>query len=229
MHSDLDRFYAILAGIATQPLQGHRLCDLTGRSGLPKRGVYFFLEQGEERVTPSGVPRVVRVGTHAVSAGSRSRLWGRLRTHRGSLSGRGNHRGSIFRLHVGAALLEREQRQHASWGIGSSAPGEIRVHEADLEHQVSAHIGGMSVLWVAVPDEPSATSARAVIERNSIALLSNNLCPADPPSRAWLGSASPRESIRLSGLWNLNHVVERHDPRFLDTLELHAAKASLTR
>ena len=68
----------------------------------PKRGVYFFFKPGETR--RDGTPRVVRVGTHALKTGSGTSLWDRLSKHRGNLAGRspgaGNHRGSIFRLHV---------------------------------------------------------------------------------------------------------------------------------
>ena len=42
---------------------------------------------------------------------------------------------------------------------------------------------------------------------------------SNPPSRAWLGLHSERDEIRHSGLWNLDHVMEDHDPAFLDVLE----------
>ncbi len=92
----LARFYEILrllqAGTGCRRLQ-----DCHGRDGWPVRGVYFFFEAGEYR--RDGVtPRVVRVGTHAVSRGSRATLWNRLRGHKAKQSGGGNHRGSIFRL-----------------------------------------------------------------------------------------------------------------------------------
>jgi hypothetical protein len=95
--------------------------------------MYFFFEPGQLRSTGEE-PRVVRGGTHAVSEGSTTTLWTRLRTHRGSLAGRhaggGNHRGSIFRLHVGTALLAKEglRNQYPSWGQGSSAPKPLRDH-----------------------------------------------------------------------------------------------------
>ena len=74
----------------------------------PPRGVYFFHESGEARSGTGGGPRVVRVGTHGLKSGSGSTLWDRLSQHRGSSrSGRGNHRGSIFRLIVGIALAKR--------------------------------------------------------------------------------------------------------------------------
>ena len=215
----LDRFYELLARLRANPTQGQPLVDCSGRSQWPTRGVYFFLEPGEFRASTPDVSRVVRVGTHAISAGSQSTLWGRLRAHRGGRNGGGNHRGSIFRLHVGAALLAAREEQLATWGTGSSAPREIRESEHTHERRVSAYLGSMSVLWLTVPDEPSPASHRSMIERNSIALLSNHFSPPDPPSASWLGRKSPRSEIVRSGLWNLNHVDEEYDPAFLTLLE----------
>lgn len=219
--TDLSRFYGILALLEAQPGQGLSLSEYTGRSGLPARGVYFFREPGEYRTLDRDVLRVVRVGTHAVSANSRSTLWGRLRAHRGAGHGGGNHRGSIFRRHVGDALLARDSAEaghHPTWGKGSSAARAVRDTEAGHEQLVSAHIGRMSILWVEVPDEPGRDSLRAYIERNAIALLSNGLNPLDPPSDDWLGSHSPYPEIVRSGLWNLNHVGEQYDAEFLRVL-----------
>jgi hypothetical protein len=165
------------------------------------------------------VARVVRVGTHAVSAGSRSTLWDRLRAHRGGADGSGNHRGSIFRLHVGAALLAREGLRLPTWSVGSSAPRFVRAIEGEHERRVSTYIGSMTVLWVDVPDEPGPASARSHIERNSIALLSRHREPLDPPTATWLGRYSPRNEIRQSGLWNLNYLDLDYEAPFFDALE----------
>jgi hypothetical protein len=91
--------------------------------------------------------------------------------------------------------------------------------EAGCERKVSKYISAMPVLWVNVPDEPGANSLRALIERHAIALLSNQFSPIKVASEAWLGHHSPRERIRSSGLWNLNHVDLAYDPKFLDALE----------
>jgi hypothetical protein len=48
-----------------------------------------------------------RLGTHALTDTSQTKLWSRLSTHRGHADGRGNHRGSIFRKRVGQAILNR--------------------------------------------------------------------------------------------------------------------------
>src|SRR5690606_956782 len=98
---DLNRFYDVMRELRDR-LGGERtLADCHGRMDWPRQGVYFFFEPGEMREYGTEM-RVVRVGTHAVSLGSRTTLWKRLRQHRGTLggasAGSGNHRGSIFRL-----------------------------------------------------------------------------------------------------------------------------------
>lgn len=221
MSADLERFYTLLDRLASAPHQASRLAECHGRTPWPNRGVYFFFEPGEHRTGRPDTPRVVRVGTHAVSAGSRSTLWGRLRAHRGGGNGSGNHRGSIFRLHVGNALLARDGTTLTTWGVGASAPRAVRDTEVDHERRVSQYIGAMSVVWLDVPDDPGPRSARSVIERNAIALLSNRRAPHDPPSIGWLGRSSPRAEIARSGLWNLNYVNDQCDEAFLDVLERH--------
>jgi hypothetical protein len=185
----------------------------------PARGVYFFREEGEVRTDTGSGPRVVRVNTHALKDGSGTKLWTRLAQHRGQASGNGNHRGSIFRLIVGVALIRRNTLPFPTWGEGNSAKGEVRHGEEALERMVSEVIGRMSFLWLPVGDEPGPNSQRGYIERNAIALLSNyNKEPIDLPSRDWLGHLSDRARVRNSGLWNQNHVEEICDSSFLANL-----------
>ena len=217
--TDLDHFYAALRCLAAQPHQGLQLGECNGRMSWPDRGVYFFVEPGEFRQGAEEL-RVVRVGTHAVSIGSRSTLWGRLRAHRGASDGSGNHRGSVFRRHIGVALLEHgDHRKVTTWGVGSSAPRPVRIREAALELAVTAYLAKTRVFWVDVPDAPGRDSMRSFIERNAIALLSNMLNPLDQPSKEWLGRWSDREEIRKSGLWNVDFVRNVHDPGFLRVLD----------
>jgi len=49
----------------------------------PDRGVYFFFASDERRNAGDQL-RITRIGTHAVSEGSSTSLWNRLRTHRGA-------------------------------------------------------------------------------------------------------------------------------------------------
>lgn len=218
---DLDRFYELLDDLERAVGGRRRLGSATGRDGWPTRGVYFVFEPGEHR--ESGGDRVVRVGTHGLKTGSRSTLWGRLRQHRGTREGGGNHRGSVFRLHVGQALAAHVDDADATlpdtWASGSGAARPIREREASWEARVSDVIGAMSVLWVAVPDDPGPDSLRGYIERNCIALLSNHdRDSVDPPSPGWLGRHARAPQIRSSGLWNVNHITEHYDPLVLDEL-----------
>ncbi len=201
------------------------LSNVTVAPAGPERGVYFFFDAREPRAD-APTPRVVRVGTHALRP-SPSTLWGRLSQHQGQrgggMPGGGNHRGSVFRLHVGAALLVTGNWPPAireTWGVNSSAPTTVRRVEYPLEQAVSAYVGALPFVWLAVEDPPSAASERGVIEAGSIALLSNYERPAlDPASEHWLGHHADRDAIRRSGLWNVNHVKDHHAPQFLDVLE----------
>jgi len=218
---ELRRLYEILDRLMERIGAPIRLGDADVSKIKAKRGVYFFFEPGEKRSGSGSGLRVVRVGTHALARGSRSTLRDRLAQHRGTLrKPGGNHRGSIFRLLIGAALIEREPTLYRrTWGHGSSAPSEVRAMERTLEARVSTYIGAMPFLWLSVDDEPGPESLRGYIERNSIAVLSDwNKQALDPPSAAWLGRDCPRERICGSGLWNSNHVNEFHDRRFLDVL-----------
>jgi hypothetical protein len=234
--ADVQRLYGILYGLRER-LGEHRLKDCHGRTSWPQRGVYFFFEEGELRRTSSLGPRVVRVGTHAITAKSTTTLWNRLSQHRGvARTGAGNHRGSIFRLLVGEALVKRDKLDAATWGLGSSR-GEavarsglsreaVQEREQPVEVAVSRIIGAMPFVWVEVDDAPSPTSLRVFIERNAIALLSNfGKETIDPASGSWLGLYSGRDRVRASGLWNNNHVDEQYDPGVLDVL-VRAATAT---
>ncbi|MBC6445166.1 MAG: hypothetical protein GDA50_07045 [Alphaproteobacteria bacterium GM202ARS2] len=220
---DIRRFYDLLAVLSQRLGGARRLCACEGRMDWPQRGVYFFYEADEERQQSGSGLRLVRVGTHALTSGSKTSLWNRLSQHRGQArSGGGNHRGSIFRLLVGTALIKRyDLSGHhgaSTWGRGSSAPRDIRQDEQEIEQRVSAVIGAMPFLWLAVEDDANPESQRGTIERNAIALLSNHSKQAiDPPSADWLGLDCNRPLVRQSGLWNQNHVDESYDPSFLDT------------
>ena len=223
----LIQFYSILDSLRVNIGGARKLADCSGRMDWPVRGVYFFQEFGESRSDTGTGLRVVRVGTHALKTGSGTKLWTRLSQHRGQLStGSGNHRGSIFRLIVGAALIKRHGYSFPTWGAGNTANAKVRAGESALECEVSQVIGAMPFIWLAIQDEANPESGRGYIERNAIALLSNyNKAPVDPPSKNWLGHDSDRERVRSSGLWNQNHVDENCDPAFLDRLERFVSEA----
>lgn len=218
---DIRRFYDILKMLEGRQGATRTLPESASRD-CPQRGVYFFFEPGERRSGSGDGARVVRVGTHALKPGSKTKLWTRLSQHRGALrSGGGNHRGSIFRLLVGSALIARDELSCPTWDTQrSNAPSPVRAAEIELERLVSRTIGAMPLLWLSVDDDPGAKSERGVIERGAIALLSGwRQAGIDLPSANWLGHACTRDKVRRSGLWNNNHVDEAYDPAFLDVME----------
>ena len=222
---DIERLYRLLEELEEIVGGKQKLKDCTGYMDWPDRGVYIFFAPDEYRESDDQL-RVTRIGTHAVSEGSSTSLWDRLRTHRGAkrgtYEGGGNHRGSVFRKRVGEAFVERESLndEYPHWGEGSSAKRERRLDELEMERRVSDYLRDLPFLWLNVNDEPSADSQRAYIERNMIALLSNyQRDTVDARSDGWLGKHSRSEKIRKSGLWNVNHVDEEYDEGFLDRLE----------
>jgi hypothetical protein len=237
--ADIIRLYQLLAALEDKLAGKRTLAGSSGRMEWPRRGVYFFFEAGEVRSDSGAGPRIVSIGTHATTTGAGTRLWGLLSQHRGTVSnGGGNHRASIMRLLVGIALKKRGGLLHAdSWGVGRN-PGkacakfgisksELSRSEHALEAAVSENIRAMPFLWVDVDDVPGPGSDRGLIERNSIALLSNYWYSSiDPASSNWLGRFCDRERVQQSGLWNNNHVDEEYDPRFLTVLEGYVMRAN---
>ena len=85
----------------------------------------------------------------------------RLKQHRGQQkTGGGNHRGSIFRLIVGTAVMARNGHDLSSSGRGA----DVRAGESALECEASKVICAMPFLWLAIDDEPGAESLRGYIE-----------------------------------------------------------------
>jgi hypothetical protein len=216
MPNALDRFYRALEMISRStggPVPLHQI----SRVNCPERGVYFFFEHGETRPGHPAEPRVVRIGTHGLKRGAQATLYGRLRQHRGTAAGLGNSRGSIFRRHVGRAILNRSggALHCPTWGQGSSASREIRASEGHVESVVSDYIREMQVICLEVPDEPGPESLRGFIERNAIGLLAGQ----EPASPQWLGFESGHDRLINSFLWNVNHTDEPSTNGFLDFLE----------
>ena len=146
---DLTRFYVILDRLEQGVGGARRLSSSDGRMDWPTRGVYFFFEPGEVRTDSGDGPRVVRVGTHALTTRSRTTLWNRLSNHRGTAgTGGGNHRGSIFRLLVGTALMHRDPSCAVdTWGRAILPPPQYETRNAhwsvgSVESSVRCHCCG---------------------------------------------------------------------------------------
>lgn len=176
--ADLDHLHSLLDRLSDRVDGPEYLSDCNGRMDWPERGIYIFLTPDETRQSTDH-QRITRIGTHAVSTGSGTSLWNRLISHRGTFNGKyadgGNHRGSVFRLRVGEAMIEKDglYDEFPEWGDGSSAGSEIREQELEHERRVSDYIRDLPFLWVKVNDEPGPDSRRSELEQNLIAMVSN--------------------------------------------------------
>jgi hypothetical protein len=196
----------------------------------PDAGIYFFFSPGTDLSAPPSTWRLTRIGTIGVSEGSSATLANRLRQHRGTGSSSkygengGNHRGSIYRQHVGAAFLAFHDvvEDYPHWGEQTRDLDDVeavRQHEHSIEQQVSGYLRNLPFLVVDVPGPSHSTNDRSYIERNTIALVSQQRRQHDITLSGWLGEHSPRHEIRRTGLWNLQHVNEWPQYTALDTLD----------
>ena len=150
------------------------------------KGVYFFFDPAEK--INNGYNRIIRVGSHGLSGKSNSTLKGRLRQHKGFLNGGGNRRVSVFRRHVGNAIIKKENFD------------EKEVQDEVLEKMISDYVNSLPLAVLLFEDD---ADKRRIFEKNSIRILSN--C-SENFNKDWLGSFSIDEKISKSGLWNIQHV-----------------------
>jgi hypothetical protein len=215
----INRFYSLINELESFEKK-RSLKNSTGKVLWPKQGIYYFFERTENR--ENGNPKVVRIGTHAVSKGSKTKYWERLRQHKGTKKGTGNHRGSVFRKLIGKSLISKHNLslEFPEWGKNKTDKND-KQKEEKLELQVSEIIGKMEFLSLSVPGESNKNNMRAYIETNSIALLSNRNKKEkiDLPSENWLGSYSEHNKVLESGLWNSDDTDKKYDSKFLDKLE----------
>ena len=195
--------------------------ELVNNELVPTRGIYVFFSNDEQRILNPFQNRIIRVGTHAVSEGAKSTLYQRLKQHKGMNNLDGNHRGSIFRLHIGNALMKKNNLECNTWGQDIKINDEQKKQESVIEKMVSEYIGEMSVLLININDNPSKYSDRSYIEQNMIALLSGNYLPIDYQYENWLGNDSIHSAVRNSSLWNVDYTQKNYDKNFLDILQIH--------
>lgn len=217
--------YAILDELRDSP--AHRPFEkCKGSDDWPSAGVYVYYDPQQNRILAPTHPKIVRIGTHGVSDGSISTLWQRLKAHKGDLSGLGNHRTSIFRLHIGTALIASNRLQCPSWGSTARPSAAELEGEKEIERAVSEYIGRLHISVLPIIDDASKRSDRAYVEQNLIAIMSGRPCPVECCSESWLGYRCENPAVVRSSLWNVNHTNEAFDPSFCSILEQFVAVAT---
>lgn len=136
-----------------------------------------------------GGDRIVRVGTHR----GNGRLPKRLKLHF-----EGSARRSVFRRHVGNALIRSRMIPSIS---PDRAPLVAKDFGTELEDAISARMIQTFTFSVLRVDD---LADRLRIEAGLIASLAAN--DAAFPSELWLGHHSPVGEIQATGLWNQKHV-----------------------
>lgn len=172
------------------------------KNQIPMNGIYVLFEKREYAHNQE---RIVRIGTHTGDNNLRNRL------HEHFL--KENKDRSIFRKHVGRALLARAGDpflEQWEWDLTSRAAkdqyGHLLDHEKQqaVEAQVTAYIQDNFTFTVFRVDDKTT---RLRIEKALIGTIST--CHSCQPSLQWLGLHSPYAKICESGLWNIQHLYRR--------------------
>lgn len=178
-------------------------------TNLPEKGVYFFFEKGIH-TNYSGRLKVMRIGTHGLQGGNRT-LGQRLNLHVN-----GNHRNSVFRKHVGGAIIEQMDLDIPQWG------NQIDDEVLFVEALVNEYIAACPYTYLAVED----AGDRMEIEKCSIEILSNweKRSQINKPPDTWLGYSCKSRRVRDSHLWNVQHTTRPEPTNYVreygDFLEL---------
>jgi hypothetical protein len=216
---DVSKFYRMMQDLQLNSSQLRLFSECSGAMNWPKRGLYIYFRENENRLFSGNNLKVIRVGTHAVSLSSASSLWQRIKTHQGNLQGIGNHRSSVFRMHIGSSILAKEKISLSSWGKNIEISKDQEKLELEIEREVTIYMNNMLISYLDIGDNPSKNSDRAYLEQNIIGLLSGPIAPIDIADESWLGYYCDNYAVRRSSLWNVNHTRMEYDPDFFAVLQ----------
>lgn len=177
------------------------------KNEIPTNGIYIIFEKGEKF---NDCDRIIRVGTHTGD----NQLYSRLKQH----FVKENKNRSIFRKNIGRSLLRKDDPHHPyaeKWQYDTtSREGKQKYthlldvnFEKALEKRISEYIQ-QNLSFVVF--EVKTKDDRLFWESRIISTLSNAAKAGEiKPSENWLGSYSPNEKIRESGLWLVNELYKQ--------------------
>lgn len=206
--------------IVNEGLRFRRKNDgFTNSDRIPKNGIYVMFEKGEKG---HGKDRIVRIGTHTGQKGQRQ-LLKRLKDH----FTRPNKDGSIFRKNIGRCFLNMDDSLRyylETWNIDFTTIAKRKKYghrrdmafEGRIEKRITQYIrDNISLVLIKVDDR----KYRLSLEKRLITTV--NRCNVCGPSDIWLGTQSPKQKIRGSGLWQVQHlngkqIIEDNDLKYIE-------------
>jgi hypothetical protein len=183
---------------------------------LPRNGIYFFYEDGEIWGHGGNKPRIVRVGTHR-DGNFRSRIAEHYLLSESKMKfdedkAKPSDR-SIFRKNIGRALLNRRGDSYLSiWEIDYMYRKKRALfrHLRDIkrEKKVESEIteilrNNFSFRYIKI-ERQKERMGKSGLESRLVGTIAR--CRLCEPSKNWLGNHSPKEKIRMSGLWLVQHL-----------------------
>lgn len=171
------------------------------KENIPLNGIYILFEKNEKN---GEFDRIVRIGTHTGDNQLRSRLLQHFVNE--------NKDRSIFRKNIGRAILNKEKDPYLQiWEIDLTTRkakdklGHLIDEEKqkEIEKKVTEYIQKNFSFCVL---EVNDAKERLELESKIISTISS--CKKCSPSENWLGLFSPKEKIKMSGLWLVNELYK---------------------
>lgn len=168
---------------------------------MPQNGIYVMYEKGEKG---HDAERIVRIGTDTGENQLRSRILQHFINE--------NKNRSIFRKNIGRALLNKENSSYlAIWNYDPTSKAKKEQYKAvidkDFESKIEKQISKyMQQNFYFKLIEVNGKEKRLRLEEKLIGTVSS--CKKHKPSKQWLGSYSPVEKIKESGLWQVQGLYK---------------------
>jgi hypothetical protein len=186
---------------------------------LPKNGVYFFYEEGENSDHGNSIsrPRIVRIGTHKEN-NFRSRISEHFLLNESKMkfiqtNPKPSDR-SIFRKNIGRALLnkQRDFDYLRVWEIdftgNKNRTNHSHLRNIEKERDIESQITGLlrkNFYFRLIPFEGQEKRlGKSGIESRLIGTVAS--CKLCKPSNYWLGKHSTKPQIKNGKLWLLQHL-----------------------
>ena len=186
------------------------------RKNLPKNGIYFFYECGEFWGHGGAKQRIVRVGTHR-DGNFANRISSHYLNNDADMDfGEDDAKPSdwsIFRKNIGRAILSKTKDSYIKIWDQDFIKKETHEHfkkkrdiekEKRLEAEITKIIRKSFTFRFVIMEAQANRMGSQGLESPLIGTLAS--CELCGPSQDWMGNYSPKNQIRRSGLWLIQHL-----------------------